>query len=598
MDNWLVKYSPKSSKDIVGNQQQIQLITKFVKQFANRKNVDSVAHPNIIVTGPIGIGKSMAVDLVLKENKVEKITTNLINVYCKKTKSDNSNMTRSVEAYYQLLQQTKKLNISGAYEQNNIALVFDDLCSISNPKKKDIIRALIKINNKYKKFPIIIIANNKHNKMVGELKKMISYPVKVGAKSVKKVNEVVLRVPQHAEIKAFIQKIATAEKLNLHRNLKSPSDDLYVMIISHSQLDMRRLVNIMEELKQLYGCKEITTDVFKSYVEISRKKDMNPGIYEATRMLLNNYDGIGRSLEIYSDDRPTIPLMVHENYPSNISNQYPTLSVEKKLDMLVETSKYISESDKIDGLIYSSQCWSLQPVHGLFSCTFPSFIVNEKVPDKICNTESYVYTKDYNKTSIKKINRKVIKKTRENPLLKTMSVKDFLIMCAIMKDLIVKKKVDELCDLLIPYKFTYLKEIESVISIDKLEKGSVNIDAPIKEALDDKAKNILDTCKIKNKYKIKGKMKVVMMDKLGLREEEKKKGGKKGAIVAKRPAARKAPVKKDQNSPVPKKTVSKGSGSKTAAKRGPKPKIAAVRVTKGPKAADVSTRVTAKTGGK
>jgi hypothetical protein len=211
------------------------------------------------------------------------------------------------------------------------------------------------------------------------------------------------------------------------------------------------------------------------------------------------------------------------------------------------------------------------------------------VPNKLGTQESYVFTKDYNKTSIKKINRKVIKKTRENPMLKSMSVKDFLIMCAILKDLIVKKKTDELCDLLKPYKFLYLKEIESVISIDKLEKGSVsNNDVEIsdlEDEVDEEGPKKVDTYgKVKNKYKIKGKMKSVMTEKLNLQEEEKKKGaGKKGAgkragrAVA-QPPQKRGPKAKGRSDGSPK-TPKKSTGSKsTRPKKAPVRRIEPVRV--------------------
>ena len=505
MENWLKKYEPAISTDIIGNKNQIQKLNKFIKQFVGKKvNTDAIKNPNIIISGPVGIGKTLIVDLILKENSIEKIVTDLVDISCKKNKSDNNN-TRTIQSYYSSLQQKKSMDVTGEYKENKLALVFDDISNISNPKKKDAIKSLIKLNNKLKKFPIIIIANDKHNKMVGDLKKMITFIIKNphGLKNTKVVNEIIMTSPSFAEIKIFVDRICKSENIKFVKK-KTDDDDIFLQLVDHSQYDIRRLVNILAELKQIYENADITLEIFEDYTETSKRKDLDPGIYEGTRILLNKYTDINTALTVYSEDRSTIPLIVHENYPSNIYQQYPRMSVENQINLLVDISKNISESDKIDGLIYSDQRWNLQPVHGFYSCVMPSYHINRE-PNKMFKHEKYVYTKDYNKTSIKKINKKVIKKARENHLLKKLSVDDFLHMCSILKALIVRKDVDTLCELLEPYKFTYLKEIESIISIDKLEKDSKP----------DKAKLL--------KCKIKGKMKSVLMERLNLKEEKKTK---------------------------------------------------------------------------
>ena len=90
------------------------------------------------------------------------------------------------------------MTLNGEYVEKKIALVFDDVSNIQNPKKKDIIKTLVKLNNKHKKFPIIIIGNNSHNKMVNDLKKMITYTIKspTTAKNIKVINDVILYPPK------------------------------------------------------------------------------------------------------------------------------------------------------------------------------------------------------------------------------------------------------------------------------------------------------------------------------------------------------------------------------------------------------------------
>lgn len=484
-ENWLEKYKPKKLSEVLGDKDQIQRINKFIKQFT-KKDFDpaSVIIPNIIITGINGVGKTLVTDIVIQENGLEKIVADLSNISVnrktrKKSKieKETNGTNRSVRTYYLSLKNNRKLLPTGQYGNSKIALVFDDVSNISNPKEKEAIKAIIKENNKYKEFPIIIIANTKHSKTVNELRKMVTYTIKKtladGKKENTKItNEVVLKAPYFNDIEKFIKKICENEKMNIIQK-KNDEDDIYVEIWTHAQDDIRRLINILEELKLMYIDKDITLEIFNQYRDTSKTKDRDPGIYEATRMLLNRYTDIDSAQLLYGEDRATIPLMVHENYPLNIRQQYPKISSDQQIDLIYKISKSISESDKVDGLIYSNQCWSLQSVHGFYSCVLPSYYINQ-LPDKLCRAEKYKYTQDYNKTSIKKINNKVIKKAQENQYLKKVSIYDFLYMATILKSLLEKRDFVTVAELMKPYNLK-LKEIESIIKIDKIKKSKNNI---------------------------------------------------------------------------------------------------------------------------
>ncbi|XWV25046.1 mg482 protein [Tupanvirus deep ocean] len=493
LENWLDKYKPTKLSEVLGDQTQIKIIDNFVKQFT-KKNMDKnkIPNPNLIITGTNGVGKTLITDLVIRENGLEKITADLSNISVarktkrkKKVEKETIGTNRTVKTYYMSLKSNKKLLPNGEYSNKKIALVFDDVSNISNPKEKEAIKAIIKHNNKYKEFPIFIIANTKHSKTVNELKKMVTYIIKRthadGKKENRKIiNEVVIRAPQYSDLEDFVKKICAKEKLRIVQR-KSDDDDIYVQLIKHAQYDVRRLINILEELKLIYQDNEVTLEKFEQYCETSKTKDLDPGIYEATRMLLNKYTNMDSALLLYGEERATIPLMVHENYPLNIRQQYPKMSVDDQINMIYDISKSMSESDKVDGLIYSNQCWSLQPVHGFYSCVMPSYYIN-KTPGKLSRIEKYKYTQDYNKTSIKKINNKVIKKAQEHQYLKKVSIYDFLYIASILKTLLDKKDFEKVAELMKPYDLK-LKEIESIIKIDKIKKP--------KNMLTGKQRNIL-----------------------------------------------------------------------------------------------------------
>ena len=501
MENWLDKYKPKNISQVLGDANTFKRIDQFVKLFTKKKiDPDKINCPSLLICGTNGIGKTLITDLILAENSLEKITADLSNIAVarktkrkKKTEKETIGQNRSVKTFYMSLENHKNLLPDGNFSRNKIALVFDNVSNISNTKERDAVKAIVKMNNKLKKFPIIIIANTKHSKIVTELRKMVTYSKKSPGKSKGKgkkkskkiINEIILREPPYNDVENFVKNICKKEDLRLIQH-NDDDDDIFVELIDHAQHDIRRLINILEQLKMTYGRDGITLDIFQKFCQTSKTKDKDPGIYKATGMLLDGYTTINDAISIYGEERATIPLMVHENYPLNIRQQYPEMSVRDQINTMYDISRSISESDKVDGLIYSNQCWNLQPVHGFYSCVLPSYIIN-RAPNKLRYNVKYEFTQDYNKTSIKKINNKVIKRAQENQFLKKVSIHDFLYMASILKTLFERKDLETICDLMKPYELK-LKEIESIIKIDKIKKSK---NAVTNKALTGKQKTLL-----------------------------------------------------------------------------------------------------------
>jgi len=463
-NNWIDKYKPTTLDTVLGDRKKIDAIESFFKQFADGK----INNPNLIISGPNGIGKTLIVDLILEKHKISKIQIDLSNLSVvrkkkkKKVNTEYFNQQHSVKTYYQTIVHKEIMVRENEY---STVIVFDDVGSISNFKEKEVIKALVKLNNKAKKIPIVIITNTKHNKIINELRKIIFTQNKEKCVNTKTTNEICLKYPEYDEIESLIKKIFQREKMKTE---KSNQDEIYEKIICSSQYDIRRLLNILEGLKLQYGEEKITLPRLKNYFEIAKTKDIEFGIYESTRILLNDYTDVDTALNLYCEERAAIPLLSHENYPFNINRQYPHMPLHEKVNLTHKISKVISESDKIDGWIYSNQSWNLQPAHGFYSCVLPSYYINQ-YPGKLSNIEFSRYTKDYNRTSIKKINNKVIKKARENPHLKNFSIYDFLMISSILKSLIERDDLETIIYLIKPYHLS-LKEIESIIKIDKIEK--------------------------------------------------------------------------------------------------------------------------------
>jgi len=509
--NWIDKYRPQKSENIIGDKYYANQIKKFLDQFTTNKNIVS---PNFLIVGKNGIGKTLIVDLILHEYSFEKITINLSNVITakknkKKSQSEMTNVTknisktptgshRTVGIVYSSITDNNKPIIENAnngleesikYVKCKSVLVFDDISTISNPKEKEAIKTLIKMNNKNKKFPIIIISNMKHNKLVNEIRKMVTYNINERTKKIQKIiNEIKMKAPNYCEIEKFIKNICIKEQLNIISS-KNDDDDIYSEIVTYSQYDMRRLINCLEELKLIHGNSNVTLDDFIQYQKSSKMKDIDPNIYEATELLLNKYTDINDSIMLYSEERATIPLMIHENYPLNIRLNYPTLSALEQINIICDISKNISESDKIDGLIYSNQCWNLQSIHGFYGCVMPSYHIN-RIPNKLSIKEidRYIYTQDYTKTSTRKINNKVIRKSRENIYLKRMMTNDFLHITNIIKKLLMNNEYDSIIEIMNSHELS-CKDIESIINIDRISRPKFVLGNKTKNIIKEKLKN-------------------------------------------------------------------------------------------------------------
>ena len=59
-------------------------------------------------------------------------------------------------------------------------------------------------------------------------------------------------------------------------------DDVYDRLINFSQFDIRRLINIMEELSYHFTSKTIDCKRFNNFVKKSREKDEDIGLFKAT----------------------------------------------------------------------------------------------------------------------------------------------------------------------------------------------------------------------------------------------------------------------------------------------------------------------------
>src|ERR1700747_1457671 len=161
-NSWLIKYKPKTSTEIVSNKKAVDDFRKFIDQFY-KKNVTPI-DGNIIIVGNHGIGKKLIVDTILKE-------AGIVKIYPQSTKTTNTKKKNAENYYNRLCNQRNLSDIDNDFTKIKFAYIVDNIENISSTSDREMIKKIIKINDKLKKFPIVIITNPKHNKTINTLKK-------------------------------------------------------------------------------------------------------------------------------------------------------------------------------------------------------------------------------------------------------------------------------------------------------------------------------------------------------------------------------------------------------------------------------------------
>ena len=428
MENiFTTKYIPKEPSDIIGNKDHIDFIQNWLSNFKN-SNFSS-----IIISGHHGVGKTIAIKTILQ----------YLNYDVKYLSSYN---LKNIKKINEII----NMNSYFCDNNNNFAIIIDDFDTITLTSKKNLIFQLFKDNQDKKYFPIIFLTNEQHSKLISNIKK--SCP------------ELKFQYPELDELIIYVKKICNNE------NIIIKNDKLIDNIIKYSQLDIRKLLLILEDLKLTYNDKEINENEWNYYILSSKKKNINIGLYESTRKIFDKYTNISKNIELYETEKVLLPLMIFENYAKNLLlRQIPT---NKELyEIMYKVSDYISIGDNVETNIYTDQNWYLQKLHGFYTCVETSYYIN-KYPRKNSNTYVLNFSTDLNKTSLKNINKRNINNIQI--LLENKNLSDIMYLNKIINHDINDNKYSFIKKFIKSYNLNN-KHIELINKIDKsLEKIKFN----------------------------------------------------------------------------------------------------------------------------
>ena len=430
---WINKYRPTNLNQIIGHKLQIKKFIEWVNTLKNKTKNNA-----IIISGNHGIGKTLTIQLILEKMGYLSRVINPNEI------KDFRNLDDFDEYYNQQNSILSKLNFYKD-KNNKIAIIFDETENISLTSEKKYIMDIFKENNKTNSFPLIFISNNQHSKLLNDLKK--------------NCEELKFYSPSSFEIKELINTIIKNENLKIKN-----SEELLDKIINFSQYDIKRLINILQELSYHYDeindIKQLDT-----FFEKSRQKNIDIGLYEATEKILNNYNDYESVMKLYETEKVLLPLMIHEHYLKKILTKCKQ-PWDKVLYSLVKTSDSISRGDNIETSIYTDQNWYLQNIHGFYTCINTSFWINKINLNFKLTVDKMKFSSDLNKTSLKNINKKNI-----NNLLKIIpnkSIDEIIYINQLINYFFKNGKEEKLISILQSYKKDIsVKEIELFLKIDK-----------------------------------------------------------------------------------------------------------------------------------
>ena len=440
LDLWINKYKPTNIKQIIGNCVQINTFTTWLNNIHNNKN------QSIIISGNQGLGKTLTIKLILESlNYIVRII-NPNEIKDHRILDDFDDYYNFVNSIYTKIHFDKNNSIN-----KKIALIFDETENITLTSEKKYIMDIYKENNKLKSFPLIFISNNQHSKLLNDLKKNCI--------------EIIFTNPHINELRQYVKKISALE------NIIWDSDNIIDRLINFSQNDIRRLLNLLQELS-FHATSKITDNKIDEFIKKSREKNIDVGLFDSTARILNNSLDYDIIMKLYQGEKVLLPLMIHENYPKKVLNKTKD-SWKTIITKIINISDSLSRGDNIETSIYTDQNWYLQNIHGFYTCLNTSYWINKKTNNINYNIEptDIKFSSDLNKTSLKNINRKNI--INLSKIINNKSNHEILMLNKICNHLIQNNKENEVIRILNGYSNDItIKEIELCLKIDKTTEFS------------------------------------------------------------------------------------------------------------------------------
>ena len=352
---WSEKYRPRDLNQIVGNQEQIKQIREWFNLFKLKDNTIKKA---LLFSGCPGTSKTTVAHAILREFGYSIKEYNASDVRSKKL----------VEANLDKLITMDQVDKQFKANFRPFGIIMDEVDGMSSGDKGGMTQLIKIINpNRGKRSvkkedkqkvndrwipPLICICNNNYDRKISELKKDCL--------------EIKFNKPSVSELALVIENVCKNEGFKITEAGKKIVSEL-------AQGDFRRLMFLLQNFSQIKKEQIDANDIYEYYDVIS-KKSLDLNTYEVTNRLFSKLSSVEETLKLYETDKSLLPMMVHENYVEVVSSQntkanYKMLNLQHCIDSVIT-------GDIIEKIMYNTQSWHLQPIHGLNACYVPSYYAN------------------------------------------------------------------------------------------------------------------------------------------------------------------------------------------------------------------------------
>ncbi|RLJ04790.1 MAG: replication factor C large subunit [Candidatus Aenigmatarchaeota archaeon] len=295
MVQWTEKYKPERVSEIYGQEKHISEILNWINSWKPGKG--------LLISGPPGVGKTLCVEVIAKENSFELLRLN----------ASDERSSEKIEKF--LLDSSRTASLFGKGK----IILLDEIDGIS-PQDRGAVNSIIKII-KVSNYPVILIANNP---WVQKLRNLREY--------VKNIKFSKLR---SASIQKKLKEICEKEGIRVEGNvLKNLS--------RWSQGDMRSAINDLQTIAE--GKKEITD----RDLEILGYRERESNIFEILPVIFKSRSLSASKKVIQSADKDPdeIFLWIENNIPLEIPKE-----------KLPEVFDLISKADIFRMLVIRQQNW-------------------------------------------------------------------------------------------------------------------------------------------------------------------------------------------------------------------------------------------------
>jgi replication factor C subunit 1 len=365
------KYKPENLENIIGNKTCINSIQSWFENWyplkTNSQNICA------LVSGPNGIGKTLMVELFIKNMDLNPIQLNPDEC------ADKEYIIKTI------LPSIKR--IKSFTNKQNIFVIHDIDCYDDYGFISSIIACL-----KETKIPVIATCNGRYDQ---SLKPLIPYCL-----------DIKFQKPSSNDIVKFIKPILKKDSIPMN-------DAILNQLIEDSNCDIRNILNNLE----LLSCGKIKNTDNSANI----KDKTNSNIFEVTKLFMSQNVELNDKQILFWTNNDILPLMIHENYPVNNIKMKDESSY---LNNISDSIHSLSDIDLFEKDIHMNGNWELMPYTAWFSMNavtnchaktmikFTSFFEKRTSKKQTMNYKDNGYIdNNITKTSSKIVSKKSKKKT-------------------------------------------------------------------------------------------------------------------------------------------------------------------------------------------